>query len=204
MIVRKRGELCSMSRSTTAADIDARSSGSRRSWRRYGMFGKTQVIEATSERVSASAERRYLISGDVRIFRLQIMQEVDVFASHGLRNVWQYLPARESRVFNLPVGNLSSYLMQPLDDPLREILPPRRIDHLEGFLVAMEVGHVAHHRSSRVILVSSSSSSFACANQAVQGLTLRSGYEIPQGDVEAGDRKNGDAIAAVPESMKRN
>jgi hypothetical protein len=40
--------------------------------------------------------------------------------------------------------------VQSLDDPLCEILPPRGKDHLEGFLVTVEIGHVAHRRSSGV------------------------------------------------------
>src|SRR5262245_42883225 len=72
------------------------------------------------------------------------MQEVDMLTTHGLRVVWQDFPTGERDIFHLAVGNLSSFVLQPLDDPLREILPPGGKQHLEGFFVAMQVGHVAH------------------------------------------------------------
>jgi len=74
-----------------------------------------------------------------------------MLSSHGLRHVRQDFPAWVGDVFHFAVGNLSSFFLQPLDDPLREILPPRGKDYLEGFLVAMDVGHVAHRKFSNVL-----------------------------------------------------
>jgi hypothetical protein len=78
------------------------------------------------------------------------MQEVDMLASHGLWHVWQDFSGGKRVVFHFAIRNLNSFFVQSLDDPLCEILPPRGKDHLEGFLVTVEIGHVAHRRSSGV------------------------------------------------------
>ncbi len=59
------------------------------------------MIEATSERVRASAERRYLIERDVRILRQKVMQEVDMLASHRIA-------ARLARIS--PVANVLYFI----------------------------------------------------------------------------------------------
>ena len=63
-----------------------------------------------------------------------------MLASHGLRHVWQDFPAGKRDVFHLAVGNLSSFFVQPLDDPLREILPPWGKDPSKGSLLLWKSG----------------------------------------------------------------